>query len=223
MKKEAMQMKVFSLCCSAKETMSSVFERKSIMIMLMALVCVCNIMPVFADGLFDELATQLRNAYNSFIPIVNICALIFGGAAGIAFMMSSDEKSAASAKDGSSELLLAGLSFLCFRLFSPREEKCSAVQQLELEQTSCKISSQEANKKAVVNGISWLYIKKGAFVKMCPFFKQEERSFYAKFRMGKFINMDSGCVDFGIRLIRPKHVICIFPKTNYNGPLFSWS
>lgn len=98
MKKEAMQMKAFSLCCSAKETMSSVFERKSIMIMLMALVCVCNIMPVFADGLFDELSTQLKNAYNSFIPIVNICALIFGGAAGIVFMMSSDEKSAASAK-----------------------------------------------------------------------------------------------------------------------------
>ena len=66
--------------------------------MLMALVCVCNIMPVFADGLFDELATQLKNAYNSFIPIVNICALIFGGTAGIVFMMSSDENSAASAK-----------------------------------------------------------------------------------------------------------------------------
>lgn len=93
-----MQMKAYSLYYSAKDTAASVFEKKSIIFMLMAVVCVCNIMPVFADGLFDELADQLTNAYNSFIPIVNICALIFGGAAGIVFMMSSDEKTAGSAK-----------------------------------------------------------------------------------------------------------------------------
>lgn len=98
MKKEAMQMKAYSLYCSAKETAASVFEKQSIMFMLMAVVYVCNIMPVFAGGLFDELATQLTNAYNSFIPIVNICALIFGGAAGIVYMMSSEEKTASSAK-----------------------------------------------------------------------------------------------------------------------------
>jgi len=98
MKKEAMQIKAYSLYCNAKETASSVFKKKSIMLMLMAIVCVCNIMPVFADGLFDELASQLTSVYESFIPIVNICALIFGGTAGIVFMMSSDEKTAASAK-----------------------------------------------------------------------------------------------------------------------------
>lgn len=95
---EVMQMKAYSLYCSAKDTAASVFEKKSIIFMLMAVVCVCNIMPVFADGLFDELTAQLTSAYNSFIPIVNICALIFGGAAGIVFMMSSDEKTAGSAK-----------------------------------------------------------------------------------------------------------------------------
>ena len=68
------------------------------MVMLMTAICICNIMPVFAAGLFDELSTQLTNAYNSFIPIVNICALIFAAAAGIMYMLSSDEKVAAAAK-----------------------------------------------------------------------------------------------------------------------------
>lgn len=98
MKKEAMQMKAFGLYCDAKDTATAVCSKKSIMVMLMAAICICNIMPVFAAGLFDELTTQLTNAYNSFIPIVNICALIFAAAAGIMYMLSSDEKVAAAAK-----------------------------------------------------------------------------------------------------------------------------
>lgn len=93
-----MQMKAFSLYYGTREALESVFKRTGVMMMLMAIVFVCNVMPVFADGLFDDLASSLADAYNSFIPIVNICALIFGGAAGIAFMMSSDEKTAATAK-----------------------------------------------------------------------------------------------------------------------------
>ena len=98
MKKEAMQMKAFGLYCDAKDTVTAVCSKKSIMVMLMTAICICNIMPVFAAGLFDELSTQLTNAYNSFIPIVNICALIFAAAAGIMYMLSSDEKVAAAAK-----------------------------------------------------------------------------------------------------------------------------
>ena len=74
MKKEAMQMKAFGLYCDAKDTVTAVCSKKSIMVMLMTAICICNIMPVFAAGLFDELSTQLTNAYNSFIPIVNISA-----------------------------------------------------------------------------------------------------------------------------------------------------
>ena len=99
MKKETVCMRAFGLQCEAREAVSTAFSHANLKIMLMLAVLICNVMPVFAaTGLFDELATQLTSAYNSFIPIVNICALIFGGAAGIVYMMSSDDKTAGNAK-----------------------------------------------------------------------------------------------------------------------------
>lgn len=99
MKREMLQFKARSIQQDVCSVTRNTLNRKYITFMTMLFVLVICVVPVFANGgIFDDMATQLEEAYNSFVPVVNICALILGAVGGLIYMFSSDEKSAGMAK-----------------------------------------------------------------------------------------------------------------------------
>jgi len=117
MKKETMQLRVFSLQQELLGTFSKVFSKGYILITALMIVLIMNTVPVFATGngtIFTDMATQLTKMYEDFLPVINICALILGGFAGLMFMFSSNEKTSQTAK---SWLIRIGVGWIIISVF----------------------------------------------------------------------------------------------------------
>lgn len=96
--KETILFKAFVIQTEVLDTIRKIMSKRYIQFLLLAMMVITCFTPVFATDIFSDMATSLTEAYESFIPVVNICALIFAAIAGVAYMFPANEKGAETAK-----------------------------------------------------------------------------------------------------------------------------
>jgi nitrogen fixation/metabolism regulation signal transduction histidine kinase len=137
-KKEMIQMKLFQVHMEAQNIVKALASKAYIETLVICMMLITCVVPVYADtgSLLTDFTSQLQNIYSDLLPVVHVVALILGSAAGLVYMLSSDEKNAAAGKKWGTRIVIGWLiiTILPYLLVKGRELFGSSVDSVGVDQ-----------------------------------------------------------------------------------------